>query len=166
MKDSSALKRWMVAAPEVSHPVANYKAVSGAKDVKKVIITMNKQRLLKKHFFEKVKRLTLEMKEMGNPFTEESDDLLVLDTKDIAHSSAAELVAVHHKRGKEQFKSFMTDLQSSNDQCFFHKAIKKNVITFFKHKLAVSKTNSKMKEQEDDYQLFFPTIHLLPEQAV
>lgn len=53
------------------------------------------------------------MQEMGNPFTEESNDLLVLDTKDIADSSAAELIAVHHQRGKEQFKSFMTDWRRS-----------------------------------------------------
>lgn len=34
-EDPSALRRWMVAGPEVSRLVANYEAVSGAKDVKK-----------------------------------------------------------------------------------------------------------------------------------
>ena len=39
------------------------------------------------------------MEEMGNPFKEESGDLLTLDTKDIADSSAAQLIATHHERG-------------------------------------------------------------------
>eukprot|EP00745_Piridium_sociabile_P027883 TRINITY_DN44892_c0_g1_i4.p1 TRINITY_DN44892_c0_g1~~TRINITY_DN44892_c0_g1_i4.p1 ORF type:complete len:307 (+),score=64.28 TRINITY_DN44892_c0_g1_i4:780-1700(+) len=34
-EDPSALRRWMVAGPEVSRLVANYEAVSGAKDVQK-----------------------------------------------------------------------------------------------------------------------------------
>lgn len=92
---------------------------------------------------------------MGNPFTETSDDLLVLDTKDIADSSAAKLIAGHHERGKEQFKSFMKDLQSGDGhQCSFYKPIKKNITNFFKHNPAVSGTNSKMKELKDDYRLF------------
>lgn len=94
------------------------------------------------------------MQEMGNPFMEESDDLLVLDTKDIVDASSAELIGVHHQQGKEQFKSFMTDLQSLNRSCSFYKPFKRNMVTFFKHKPVVSGTNSKMKELKDDCQLF------------
>ncbi len=153
-EDQSALRRWMVAGPEVSRLVANYEAVSGAKDVKKGTRHHEETEAAQKEFFEKVKRLTSVMREMGNPFMEDSDDLLVLDTKDIADSSAADLISVHHERGKEKLKSFMIDLQSSDDQCSFYKPIKKNVITFFKRKPVVSGTNSKMKELKDDYRLF------------
>ena len=57
-----------------------------------------------KSFFEKVKSLSAVMQEMGNPFQEESADLLVLDTKNIADPALAEMVATHHQRGKEQFE--------------------------------------------------------------
>lgn len=49
------------------------------------------------------------MREMGNPFMEESDNLFVLDRKDVVDSRAAGLIVVHHERDKEQLKSFMTD---------------------------------------------------------
>ena len=51
------------------------------------------------------------MQEMGNPFQEESADLLVLDTKNIADPAVAEMVATHHQRAKEQFESFMEGLE-------------------------------------------------------
>ena len=40
------------------------------------------------------------MKNLGNPFLEESKDLLALDTKIIAHPSAAELLTTHLEEGK------------------------------------------------------------------
>lgn len=153
-ENPSALRRWMLAGPEVSGLVANYEAVSGAKDVKKGNHHHEQTEAAQKAFFEKVKRLTSVMREMGNPFMEESDDLLVLDTKDIVDVSSAELIAVHHQQGKEQFKSFVTDLQNLDSPCSFYKPIKKNMVTFFKHKPVVSGTNSKMMELKDDYQLF------------
>ena len=78
-EDPSALRRWMVADPEVSRLVANYEAVSGAKDVKKGNHHHEQTEAAQKAIFEEVKWLTSGMREMGNPFTEESDDLLVLD---------------------------------------------------------------------------------------
>jgi hypothetical protein len=46
-------------------------------------------------FFEKVDKLTVAMKNMGNPIQEATGYLLTLDTKDIAHPSAAELITTH-----------------------------------------------------------------------
>ena len=43
------------------------------------------------------------MEEMCSPFAEETGDLR-LDTKDIVDSFAAQLIAAHHERGKQQFK--------------------------------------------------------------
>jgi hypothetical protein len=40
------------------------------------------------------------LKELGNPFMEESRDLLSLDTKDIVHANAAELIESHLEKGK------------------------------------------------------------------
>ena len=53
-------------------------------------------------FLEKVQRLTNTLEEMGNPFQEESGDLLSLHTKDIASPSNAERIATHLSTGNAQ----------------------------------------------------------------
>jgi len=52
-------------------------------------------------------------KDMSNPFQEESRDLLSLDTKDIAHHTAAELIGTHLEKGKARFQEFMKGLEGS-----------------------------------------------------
>ena len=64
------------------------------------LVSLSKQRFeqlrMKKHFvkafFDKVQKLYT-MKDMGNPFMDETGDLFTLDTKFIAHPSVAEMVA-------------------------------------------------------------------------
>ena len=154
-EDPAALRRWMVAGPEVCRLIAEYEAVSGTKDAT----------ISKKHhednesaqhtFFEKVNRLTVVLEEMGNPFKEESADLLVLDTKDIAEPTMAEMIKTHQKRGREQFNSFIGALGSGNSLhggSTFYQPIKKNKITFFKQDQAGGM--SKEKVIKEDCHLF------------
>ena len=54
-----------------------------------------------------LRKLSTVQQEMGNPFQEESADLLVLDTKSIANPVVAESIGTHHKGGKYQFQSFL-----------------------------------------------------------
>ena len=104
-EDESALRRWMLAGPEVNRLVSNYVTVSGKKEV----CTSRKHReetgSAQRTFLDKVTRLCAAIEEMGNPFEEESADLLTLDIKNIADPIKAELVKTHHARGKEQFES-------------------------------------------------------------
>ena len=151
-ENSSALRRWMVAGPEVSRLIERYEAVSGSKEVKKNNRHHEQTEAAQKGFIEKVKQLKSVIQEMGNPFMEESDDLFALDTKDIADDKSAELIKVHHQRGKKQFESFMADLHSG--QCSFYQPFKKNVTTFFKREQAIRANTSKTKILKDDYQLF------------
>ena len=59
-------------------------------------------------FVEKVEALFRGvLKEIGNPFQEDSADVLQLDTKNIADPAVADLVETHHQRGQEKFESFM-----------------------------------------------------------
>ncbi len=46
---------------------------------------------------------------MGNPFFEESDELLVLDTRDIADPSVVEAMYVLKKTGQVQYNTFITE---------------------------------------------------------
>ena len=88
---------------------------------------------------------------MGNPFQEDSGDLLTLDTKDIAHTRAVALLGQRYDRGKEQFLKFMDALESG-DENMFYQPIKKNKLAFFKQGPAAS--NPKQKTLKEDCRLF------------
>ncbi|KAJ8419194.1 hypothetical protein AAFF_G00006930 [Aldrovandia affinis] len=82
-------------------------------------------------FFENVEKLSQAMKDMGNPFQEESRDLLSLDTKDIAHHTAAELIGTHLEKCKVRFQEFMKGLEGEEESTFYE-PIKKNRVDFFR----------------------------------
>ena len=77
---------------------------------KKVItVTMSNSKQCKKTFLKHVRSLTAVIEEMGNPFLEESQDLLVLDSKIIMSSSVADTVRKVESLGAEQYKTFVEE---------------------------------------------------------
>ena len=88
---------------------------------------------------------------MGNPFQEDSCDLLSLDTKDIAHRSVIEMVCSHYEKGKDRFQPFMTNLEE--EEATFYEPIHENRIDFFRQEL-VSDSTSKQKILKDNCHLF------------
>ena len=81
-----------------------------------------------------------------------NNDLLSLDTKNIAHPSAAERVATHLSTGKTCFETFMEALKSE-DTSSFHAPIKKTKMDFFQQEEKVP-ANTKEKVMKEDCQLF------------
>jgi hypothetical protein len=122
----------MVAGPEIARLVSGYEVVSKKKD----------KRPNTKHH-----KLCSTLAEMGNPFEEESSDLLSLDTKDIADPGKAQLVPTHYAQGKEQFTSFMKCLENE-DRSSFYDPIKKNKLLFFSHKQEPAKSKEKMIKED------------------
>ena len=61
---------------------------------------------MQKAFRKDVCSLVNVMEELGNPFEEESDNLLVLDNKEIADPSAVETMKKAQKIGQQQFQAF------------------------------------------------------------
>ena len=100
-----------------------------------------------KTFLEKVRALQRVLREMGNPFQEETADLLVLDTKTIADQTLTGLVATHQERGKQQFVSFVADV-GGDDTCSFYQPIKKNKVTLFKHEKVASSSREQVIKEE------------------
>ena len=150
-EDPSALRRWMVAGPEISKFVADYEDVSGSKGTNKGSHHHEQSPAAQRTFFEKVQRLTSVMEEMGNPFSEESTDLLSLDTKDIADPSTALLVASHLEKGKDQFQTFMNKLKTDSE--FFYQPMKRNNKDFFKTSTDPTE-KSETQLLKEDCQLF------------
>lgn len=54
--------------------------------------------------------------DMGNPFTDESGDLLVLDTKDLADASVFTTVEEIETLGQEQLETFVKERLSEENQ--------------------------------------------------
>ena len=110
--DPSALRRWMIAGPEVSQLVAQYEIASEAYET--IVHTNHHEQTPKVQqvFLERVDKLFQVFTDMGNHFKQEGRDLLSLDTNDIAHPSAAELIFTHHGRGRTRFVDVMEGLQS------------------------------------------------------
>lgn len=130
-EDESALKRWMVSGPEVSYLNAKYEALSLMKDANELTKHHEHTRAFQKAFLRKVNNLYAVMTEMGNPFTDDSEELVSLDTKNVAHPSAAEMVGQHFQKGKISFEKFYRSLQEW-ENCIFYEPINKNKTDFFK----------------------------------
>ena len=147
-EDEAALRRWMVAGPEVSRFISRYDCFSGLKDANAPKKHHEDNVKAQQEFFKNVNRLVDVLLDFGNPFQEESPDLLSLDTKDIAHPDRAKLITTHHKRGKEKLQTFINQMEKGS----FYKPIKKNDIAFLKQQQAESA--SKEKTLKEDCQLF------------
>jgi hypothetical protein len=100
----------MIAGPEVSHLVAQYESASEAKDADENTRHHEQTEHTQKAVFDKVQKLYTVMKDMGNPFMDETGDLFTLDTKCIAHPSVAEMISSHYDNGKTRFNEFMKGL--------------------------------------------------------
>ena len=66
--------------------------------------------------------------DLGNPFEEESTDLLVLDTKEITHTTSVEAVQNARRIGQEQFQAFtiecLVERSKSIDDVIHHNKLK------------------------------------------
>ena len=82
----SALRRWMIAGPEVARVIEEF----GLQGNRRVDTHHHDQTAsVQTSFARDVRSLVMVMEELGNPFKEESQDLLVLDTKEIADEDSS-----------------------------------------------------------------------------
>ncbi|CAG2188727.1 unnamed protein product [Mytilus edulis] len=64
---------------------------------------------VQKSFLKDIWSMVEVMNELGNPFMEDSQDLLVLDTKDIAPTSVVDTIRKIEKIGKTQYEKYIED---------------------------------------------------------
>ena len=90
---------------------------------------------------------------MGNPFEEDSTDLLVLDTHEVVDSSVSKSLKSLETLGKKQFSEFKEQLKTPSR---FYEPIRKNKVPLFsrKSKPSISEDKEKMQTKKDDYNLF------------
>ncbi len=130
--------------------VAQYQAASDAKEGTEHTNHHEQTERAQKVFLDNIEKL-FKTTGMGNPFQEDSQDLLSLDMKDIAHHNAAALVNTHFERGKARFQEFMKGLEG--EESIFYEPIHKNRVSFFRQEPA-STSCSKQRVLKEDCQLF------------
>ena len=148
MDDTSKLTRWMVAGPEMAIVIGEFeesaewikKKQSKGPDVKHHEQVKSVQATFAKH----VKSLCETMEEMGNPFEEETEDLLVLDTKDIVGDEVIHTVRNIENIGKEQYTSFVQSRITDRTESLYT-PIKKNKLPLFSCPQAPSKSDDKQQ---------------------
>ena len=125
----AALHRWMVSGPEMARLIKVFQV--STEKIQSVDFRHHEQKKSKQlAFAQDVKLLTETIEEMGNPFTEDSSDLLVLDSRNIADVAVSDTLQKIEKLGSEQYEKFIEERLLSHNLSIAE-PIKKNNLYFF-----------------------------------
>ena len=91
-----------------------------------------------------VRSLANTIEEMGSPFTENSSDLLALDSRDIANSAVIDTVRQIEKLGEEQYDAYVKERLVSQTKPISD-PIKKNNLPPFSRPPVREKTKSQLQ---------------------
>ena len=154
-ENPQALRRWMVGGPETARVVHEFEDVALKNDAERHghhEQTKGVQCRFKIH----VEALVDTMSGPGNPFAEESKDLISLSTKDIADPATVKTLYEVKDIGKSQYESFVKErLVEQTKSCT--ESITHNKLTLFKDRKTVLHTPSstaKLRSAKSDCQLF------------
>ena len=92
----SALLRWMIAGPEVARAIEEFRDVGRREDTRHHDQTPS----VHTSFTKDIRALVSVIEKLGNPFEEESMDLIVLDTNEIAGPAAVDTLRIVRKIGQ------------------------------------------------------------------
>jgi hypothetical protein len=109
MQNPRALLRWMVAGPEIARAIDSFQTVCSDNNTGKHQVRHHEHTpSAQVSFASKVRALVQVIKDLGNPFMEDSGDLLVLDTRDIPDQAVAKTFRGIEKLGQDQYDSYVT----------------------------------------------------------
>ena len=100
MQNPAALRRWMVSGPEIARLIEEFRAAMEKPEKKLDCLHHEQTHSMQVTFFNQVKALSNVIEEMGNPFTDESNDLLVLDSRDLADPAVINAIIISRKLDK------------------------------------------------------------------
>ena len=153
-ENPSALRRWMIGGPEIARMVTEYEGQSAPE---KKLSTKHHEQVpsVQNAFLKNVKSLVSSVEDLGNPFKEDSGDLLALDTKDIMPAEVVESVQNIKKIGQSQYKAFVSERMVERTKPITH-PIKRNKLPLFSRPTtkSVSKKQAQVSALKDDCLLF------------
>ena len=154
-ENPNALRRWMLSGPEMARLVNEFEAGmapdTGAKENSK---HHEEHRSFQVSFFKDVKSLAAAVEDLGNPFLEETGDLLTLDTKVIAEESAVSRMRHIESLRKEQCETFISERLAEKKKPLSD-PITRNKLSFFTtFPKKTSKATQQLSSMKRDCSLF------------
>eukprot|EP00058_Branchiostoma_floridae_P011619 XP_002597107.1 hypothetical protein BRAFLDRAFT_76362 [Branchiostoma floridae] len=114
-QDADAMLRWAVTGPELVRVISEFeKSISGRKESAMQIHHHEQTRSTQRLFASQVKCLVAVIENMGNPFEEESQDLLRLHSRDIMDKESVECLTSIQLKGQEQYNAFVNERLKTN----------------------------------------------------
>ena len=115
------------------------------------------QRSFQVSFFKDVKSLVTTIEDFGNPFLEESEDLIVLDTKEIAGPASVTILRQIEAFGKEQCNQFITERLLNRTKSLYDPIKRSKICLFidnFSSPRESMKTSQQLSSMKSDCALF------------
>jgi len=108
-ENADALRRWMVAGPEVARVVTEFEQASGCHEDYNVFRHHEQTPAQQIAFIKQVSSLVSTIENMGNPFLDDGNELYALDTHNVCDISVVKTVETVESVGCEQFNTFVQD---------------------------------------------------------
>ena len=154
-ENPAAFLRWMIAGPEIASVITEFEKHITRSQSKNEKQHHEQTREIQTTFKKDVTALVDVIDDMGNPFQEESVDLLVLDSKNIADVPVIQTVRTIEKLGQDKYESFINERIKSRDKSIFH-PISRNQLPLFSNQKPREVTRSKLQLEaaKNDCSLF------------
>ena len=146
----------MVAGPEVARATGEFQDAMEPVNSENTEESKHHEenRSWQKLFVKDVRSLTSTIEELGNPFEEDSNELLALDTKQIADVSVIQTVELAYKIGKDQFDLFVKE-RLMERKVPLDEALSRNKLALFSTKhVPEKKGKQQLMSMKSDMQLF------------
>ena len=150
-ESSTQLLHWMVSGPEMSRIINDFEL---SQELVRNIAIQGEQEDLCHHeqmigvqntFRNQVNAVCSTIEEMGNPFADQTGDLFLLDTGDIADPKVVETVRTVEQLGKDQYQQFVSKRLRERTTPLFD-TIQKNKLPLFSSPPATKeKSSDKLK---------------------
>lgn len=108
-ENPKALRRWMVAGPEISRMVKAFEDMTGISEQAEIGRHHEQVRSVQISFAKEVLSLVEVMDDLGNPFEEDSGDLYSLDTKDVMGNGIVQSIKQITTIGNEKYNTFVKE---------------------------------------------------------
>ena len=153
--NAPALRRWMVAGPEVARVIVEFEDFNMHPRNQEETRHHEETPSVQNTFARDVRSLVAVIEELGNPFEEDSQDLLVLDTKEIADPAVIETVRNAKQIGQYQFEAFLKECIVDRTKSI-EETIHRNMLPLFATKRGpkIPKGNQQVKSLKNDVALY------------
>ena len=142
-ENQSAFRRWQVGAPELVRIVEEFEESLKGNHRNEKIHHHEQTSSIQETFHNQVSSLVTVIKDMGNPFEENSDDLLVLHSRDILDMDVVTTVYNVEDIGQKAFQEFWQERFIDRSKTVTH-VIPKNNILLFSQRRVTSKSKSQL----------------------